>query len=216
MMKTFENFFVPGEILELGSYTGEFTRLLCGKFSRVTCIEASLVAINEAKRRLQNNVDFIHARFEDAVVPRKFHNIVMTHVLEHLDDPVAILKKVNSDWLAESGRLIVACPNANAPSRQIAVYMGLLSNVTDITSGEYAHGHRRTYTLEVLENHAKAAGLNVTFRSGIFFKALANFQWDEILHSDFISKEFLEGCFVLGQHYPELCATIYLVCERGD
>lgn len=52
-------------------------------------------------------------------------------------------------------------------------------------------------------------------RSGIFFKALANFQWDRLLKTDIISKEYLEGCYQLGQVYPDLCSSIFLLCERG-
>jgi hypothetical protein len=52
-------------------------------------------------------------------------------------------------------------------------------------------------------------------RSGIFFKALANFQWDKLLKTAIISKEYLEGCYKLGQQYPDLCSSIFLMCEKG-
>lgn len=108
------------------------------------------------------------------------------------------------------------CPNANAPSRQIAVKMGLISHNTAVTQAETEHGHRCTYTLDTLERDAVAAGLKVIYRSGIFFKALANFQWDRLLQTDIISKEYLDGCYQLGQQYPDLCASIFLLCEKGD
>ncbi len=47
----------------------------------------------------------------------------MTHVLEHLDDPVKVLKRVKDEWLSDNGKFFLVCPNANAPSRQIAVKM---------------------------------------------------------------------------------------------
>ena len=106
-------------------------------------------------------------------------------------------------------------PNANAPSRQIAVKMGLIEQNTSITPSEKEHGHKITYTLDVLESHAVKSKLNVTNRSGIFFKALANFQWDQLLQTDIISKEYLDGCFALGQQYPDLCSSIMLVCKKG-
>ena len=62
----------------------------------------------------------------------------------------------------------------------------------------------------------RAAGLKVVHRSGIFFKALANFQWDRLLATDIISPEYLEGCYRLGHVYPDLCSSILLVCEKGD
>jgi 2-polyprenyl-3-methyl-5-hydroxy-6-metoxy-1,4-benzoquinol methylase len=215
MIRAFKTFFMPGRLLELGSYKGDFTRLLLDHFNDVTCVEASSVAIEEAKHRLASRCEFIHDLFETVTLPRRYDNIVMTHVLEHIDDPVAVLRRVHDEWLADAGRFFLACPNANAPSRQIAVKMGLISHNAAVTPAEAAHGHRRTYALDTLERDAIAAGLRVIYRSGIFFKALANFQWDRLLQTDIITKQYLEGCYALGQQYPDLCSSIFLVCERG-
>jgi hypothetical protein len=106
-------------------------------------------------------------------------------------------------------------PNADAPSRQIAVKMGLISHNNAVTEAEFKHGHRRTYSFDTLEAEAVAAGLNVIQRGGVFFKALANFQFDRLLGTDIISEGYLEGCYKLGMLYPELCASIYLICRRG-
>ena len=135
------------------------------------------------------------------------------HTLEHLDDPVGILRKTKT-WLSERGKLFLVCPNANAPSRQIAVKMGLITHNAAITPGEKEHGHRNTYALDTLEREASQAGLQVLHRTGIFFKALANYQWDRLLKTDIISKEYLDGCYKLGQLYPDLCASIMLVCTK--
>jgi len=216
MIRSFKPFFRPGNLLELGSFKGDFTRRLLDHFDDVTCVEASSEAITEAKVKLGGKPTYIHATFEAAALSKRYDNIVLTHVLEHLDDPVKVLKRIQSEWLAEGGRAFVVCPNANAPSRQIAVKMGLISHNAAVTPAEYAHGHRRTYSLDTLESDAIAAGLKVLHRSGIFFKALANFQWDRLLQTDIISKEYLEGCYELGQVYPDLCASIFLVCGRGD
>jgi hypothetical protein len=94
--------------------------------------------------------------------------------------------------------------------------MGLISHNAAVTSAEAHHGHRRTYALDTLERDAVAAGLRVTHRSGLFFTALANVQWDRLLKTDIISKEYLEGCFALGQQYPDLCSSIFLICEKGS
>lgn len=215
MIKSFEPFFKSGNVLELGSFKGDFTKRLVPLFEDITCVEASNEAIKEAKEVLDNRAKFIHGLFEDINLPSKYDNIILTHVLEHLDDPAGVLRRINDEWLSENGRLFLACPNANAPSRQIAVKMGVLSHNTVVTPAEKAHGHRITYTLDTLEKDAKAGGLKVVFRSGIFFKALANFQWDKLLKTDIISDEYLEGCYQLGHHYPDLCSSIFLVCEKG-
>jgi ribosomal protein S18 acetylase RimI-like enzyme/2-polyprenyl-3-methyl-5-hydroxy-6-metoxy-1,4-benzoquinol methylase len=216
MIKSFEPFFNKGSLLELGSFKGDFTRRFLPFFDDITCIEASDVAVEEARKKLGDKVKFVNTLFEKATLPTRYDNIVLTHVLEHLDDPVLVLKRINDEWLADGGRFFLVCPNANAPSRQIAVKMGLISHNAAVTPAEAEHGHRCTYTLDTLERDAVAAGLNVVHRSGIFFKALANFQWDRLLQTDIISKEYLEGCYKLGQQYPDLCSSIFLMCERGE
>jgi SAM-dependent methyltransferase len=215
MVKSFTPFFRDGNLLELGSFKGEVTKRFLPFFDDITCVEASDVAAAAASEKLGDKVKINIALFEDVKLPKKYDNIVMTHVLEHLDDPVKVLKRVNDEWLSDDGRFFLAVPNANAPSRQIAVKMGLISHNSAVTDAESAHGHRITYSLDTLERDAKAGGLNVVYRSGIFFKALANFQWDKLLNTDIISKEYLDGCFALGQQYPELCSSIFLVCEKG-
>jgi len=216
MIKAFAPFFNKGSVLELGSFKGDFTEKLLPYFYDITCVEASSDAIAEANKKLGDQVSIVNALFETASLPKRYDNIVLTHVLEHLDDPVRVLERINDEWLTENGRFFLVCPNANAPSRQIAVKMGLMSHNTSVTPAEAEHGHRCTYTLDTLERDAVAAGLKVIYRSGIFFKALANFQWDRLLQTDIISKEYLEGCYQLGQQYPDLCASIFLLCEKGD
>lgn len=215
MLKSFEPFFKEGNFLELGSFQGNFTRRFLPHFDDITCVEASDEAIEIAKKEFGSKVKFINSMFETASLPTKYDNIILTHVLEHIDEPIKVLKRINDEWLSDNGRFFLVCPNANAPSRQIAVKMGLISHNSAVTPAEEEHGHRITYSLDTLERDAKAAGLKVLHRSGIFFKALANFQWDRLLNTDIISKEYLDGCYQLGQQYPDLCSSIFLMCEKG-
>lgn len=215
MIKSFEPFFKGDDVLELGSFKGDFTKLLLSYFNDITCVEASDEAANVAKEKLDDKVTIYTSLFEDTILPKKYNNIVLTHVLEHIDNPSSLLNKINNEWLTDDGCLFIVCPNANAPSRQIAVKMGLISHNTAITPSEVEHGHRITYTLDTLERDAIAGGLKIIHRSGIFFKALANFQWDKLLNTDIINKEYLDGCFALGQQYPDLCSSIMLVCKKG-
>lgn len=216
MLRSFEPFFRGSSLLELGSFKGDFTRRLMAHFSDITCVEASDDAIEAARARVGDRVRLVRGKLEEVALERQFDNVVLTHVLEHLDDPVKVLRRINQEWLAASGRLFLVCPNANAASRQIAVKMGLISHNAAVTPAEARHGHRCTYSLDTLERDAVAGGLRVVHRSGVFFKALANFQWDRLLKTDIVSKEYLEGCYQLGHHYPDLCSSILLVCEPGD
>ena len=133
--------------------------------------------------------------------------------LEHRDDPILVLKRINR-WLSLRGKLFLIVPNANAPSRQIAVKMGLISHYAAVTEGEELHGHRWTYSLDTLERDVRLGGLEILHRGGIFFKPFANFQFDLLMKTDIIDNRYLDGCFQIGMIYPDPCASIYLVCAK--
>ena len=88
MIRTFLPFFNQGNILELGSFKGDFTKRLLPYFKEITCVEASSAAITIAKKKLSDQANFVNSTFESVTLPCKYDNIVITHVLEHLDDPV--------------------------------------------------------------------------------------------------------------------------------
>ena len=92
--------------------------------------------------------------------------------------------------------------------------MGLIDNNSAVTYDEKKHGHYVTYSMDTLKRDIKLGGLKIVHSSGIFFKALANFQWDKLLKTDIISKEYLDGCYELGKKYPDLCSSLLMVCEK--
>jgi 2-polyprenyl-3-methyl-5-hydroxy-6-metoxy-1,4-benzoquinol methylase len=215
MMQSFQPFLVEGKALELGCYMGEFTVLIRKQFSDVTVVEASDELIECARERVGPDVNFIHSTFETVDLKAEYDSIFLMHTLEHLDDPVLVLDRINH-WLSDRGRLFLVVPNANAPSRQIAVKMGLVPYNSAVIESERLHGHRKTYSLDTLEHEALTGGLKVMYRGGVFFKPLAGSQFDEALDAKVISQEYLDGCYRLGMLYPDLCASVFLVCAKGD
>lgn len=213
MVRTFKPFFTNGKALELGCFEGETTKLYAEHFDDLSVIEAADDLIEIARKRVPANVRFIHSMIEDAELEPIYDSIFLVHTLEHIDDPVAALARIRS-WLSPTGRLFVVAPNANAASRQIAVKMGLIDTHQSVTEGELAHGHRCTYSLDTLENDVRRAGLTVESRGGVFFKPFANFQFDMLIKNKVIDQAYLDGCYALGMQYPDLTASIYLVCTR--
>jgi 2-polyprenyl-3-methyl-5-hydroxy-6-metoxy-1,4-benzoquinol methylase len=214
MMRTWEDDFRPGNLLEMGCFRGHFTGLLCNRFAEVDVVDASGECIAAASGVIGGRARFFNARFEDFHPSTRYRNIVLSHTLEHIDEPVALLRHIAA-WLAEGGRLFVATPNARAGSRQLAVAMGLMERNEAVTPAEQAHGHRRTYALDTLRSDILAAGLRIVRHGGVCFKALANFQIDAALEAEIISRQYLDACFELGRTYPDLCSSIYAVCESG-
>jgi 2-polyprenyl-3-methyl-5-hydroxy-6-metoxy-1,4-benzoquinol methylase len=214
IMRTLDPFLPAGKALEMGCYTGEVTELLADRYADLTAIEAAEEPLAAARARLGRRATFVHGMFETVELPDGYDAIFLIHTLEHVDDPRLVLRRAGS-WLTDSGRLFIVVPNANAASRQIAVQMGLIPSNDAVTDDERVHGHRKTYRLDTLEREVRDAGLRVVQSGGVFFKPFANYQFDQLMGGGVISDEYLEGCYRLGMHYPDLCASIWAVCERG-
>jgi 2-polyprenyl-3-methyl-5-hydroxy-6-metoxy-1,4-benzoquinol methylase len=212
MLRVFAPFIGAGAALELGCYHGAFTQRLAERFADLTVVEGAADLIEIARAAVPQRVRFFHRRFEEFSPPQGYDAIFLIHTLEHLDEAVASLDRFRQ-WLAPGGRLFVAVPNAHAASRQIAVEMGLIAHPSAVTPDEHRHGHRRTYARATLADDLRAAGLSVVQEGGIFFKALANFQFDAVMKQGIVDAAYLEGCFRLGMRYPDLCASIYAICE---
>lgn len=215
MIESFKPFFKKNaSALEMGCYKGEFTKKILNHFDKITVLEGSADLVKEARQNVQNQhkVTFINKMFENWNPDEKYDAIFLLHTLEHLDDPIQILKKIKSA-LKEDGYLFLVVPNANAASRQIAVGMGIISHNSAVTDGEREHGHRVTYSFDTLERDVTKAGLSAIYKSGIFFKPFANFQFDNILKNNIIDKNYLDGCYNLGFKYPDLSASIFFLCK---
>jgi SAM-dependent methyltransferase len=215
MMRAFTPFLPKGRALELGCYLGDSTAWLTGVYDDLTVIEAAPSLVEATRERLGPKVRFICSTFEEADLPEQFDAIFLINTLEHLEDPVAVLRKIKS-WLTPTGRLFLLVPNAQAPSRQIAVKMGLITHNAAVMPAEHRNGHRNTFSFDTLERAVRDGGLSPMHRGGLIFKALANYQFDAALDAGIISDDYVEGCYQLGMQYPELCASIFLICERKD
>lgn len=193
------------EGLELGSAEGEMTQFLLQHFARLTCVEGSaglLANIPDAP-----NLVKVHALFEEFKPETQFNTIIMEHILEHIEEPVLLLKRAKQ-WLAPGGKILAGVPNGNSIHRLVAVKMGLLKHPCELNSRDHALGHRRVYTPETFRQDIEASGLHITEMGSIFFKPLSNQQIQ-----DYWTEEMIQGFYELGKDFPNYGAELYAVCE---
>jgi 2-polyprenyl-3-methyl-5-hydroxy-6-metoxy-1,4-benzoquinol methylase len=161
------------------------------------------------------HASFVCSTIEDCDLSGPFDNVFLINVLEHVDDSVLVLKRIAA-LMSDRSRLFLAVPNANSPSRSIAVLMGLISHNAAVTEGEFKHGHRRTYTIDTLLQDVREAGLTDIFTTGVFFKSLANYQLDKCYETEIVSDAYFDACMKYGQLFPSQASTLLLVCERSN
>jgi SAM-dependent methyltransferase len=204
--KTFKPFFKGKVACELGPALGQMTRFLVNDFEKIHLIEGS----NELLSQIPDYPNAIKHNFffEEFITEKKFDTIIMSHVLEHIEYPVSVLKRVY-DWLDDNGVFLLSVPNARSIHRLVAVEMGLLDSIYQLNQRDMELGHYRIYDIESLKMDAQKAGFNVIDEGGIFFKPISNKQID-----DYWTEEMIYGFFKLSKLFPHNCAEIYLVCTK--
>lgn len=203
----FKKFMNQGSVLELGPANGVMTDILYPFFSDYTIVDGADFFVKNLLERYPNIKGYT-SLFEEYVPKQKYDNIVLGHVLEHVEEPCRILKNCSS-WLNEGGRILVAVPNANSIHRQAAVLMGLLKKENQLNETDKKNGHRRVYNLNELKSDFENAGLKILKAGGYWLKPLSNAQIDDIYNHEMIHA-FLQ----LGEKYPEIAGEIYVIAEN--
>lgn len=129
----------------------------------------------------------------------------MTHIIEHLDEPVQLLKQARG-WLAPKGRILIAVPNAKSLHRYIGVKLGMLPRIDAFNEQDVILGHKRVYSSDLLRRHVAEAGLSLEKFGGLMVKPLSNRQIEKQW-----SNELIEAFFAISEDLPELCSEIYVV-----
>lgn len=212
MMRALQPYLRVGRALQVGCFHGDFTEVLVGTYSDLTVVDATPEFLEHTRQRLAGRVKTHLQLFEDYRTDERYDAIFLVHILEHVTEPVPFLARAR-ELLAPDGRVYVIVPNAGAASRRIAVKMRVLTTLSALSEADRKHGHRRVYFLDTLQDDVLTAGMRIVNSGGILFKPLANFQFDGLMGGRYISDAFMEGCFLLGAEWPEMCASIYAVGE---
>lgn len=204
----FRRYMRQGSVLELGPAQGVMTRLLYPYYNDYTVVDGSRLWIQELKEKYPD-INCNNCYFEEFQPTRKYDNIVLGHVLEHVEDPVKILQLCKT-WLNSEGVLLSAVPNSHSLHRQAAVKMGLLQSEDQLNDTDRSLGHKRVYNLNMLCDHFEKAGLFVLKTGGYWLKPISNAQINETWNENMIDA-FLQ----LGESYPDISAEIYIIA-KGD
>jgi len=202
----FLRFLKKGSILELGPAEGIMTEKLYNFSNDLTLVEGSSIFCDQLRERY-TEAKIVNTLFENFSPKERFDNIVLGHVLEHVEDPVQILSKAK-EWLAPNGIILAAVPNSHSIHRQAAVLMDILETEESMSELDIHHGHRRIYNPYTFRKDFKNAHLNVIQNGGYWLKPLSNGQ----IHSSW-TKEMLYSFMQLGERYPDIAAEIYIIAK---
>lgn len=206
--KIAQRYLIGKTLLELGPAEGVMTELLATTGKKLTVVEGSELFCQDLRKRFPE-VTIIHSLFEEFQPDERFDNIILGHVLEHVEDAIAILVRAKQWLTPNTGRIFAAVPNARSLHRQAAVIMGLLKSEDALNETDIHHGHRRVFNPESFRNSFYQAGLSIEVFGGYWMKPLSNRQIEETW-----TPQMLDAFMQLGERYPDIAGEIYVVARN--
>lgn len=193
-----------GSILELGLGHGYTTDIFSKYFNRHVVIEGSEAVIDNFKKKYPYcQSEIIETYFEKFETGEKFDVIVLGFILEHVDDPIYILKYFEK-FLSPEGKMFVSVPNAEVLNRRLGYLSGMLPNIQSLSENDLILGHKRYYTVKTLTADISSAGYEVVRVEGIYLKP---FTTKQIISLE-LSQSIIDALCLIGIEYPELSCGI--------
>ncbi len=190
-------------ILEIGPAEGYLSEFLAENSSRYEIVEPSKIFAKDLTNRFPQSIVNC-CMIEDFNTKEKYDFILLSHVLEHVIDPVYVLR-LCQNFMKENSTLFCIVPNSHSIHRQAAVQMGLLDKEDQLNESDIMHGHKRVYDMSLLNNHFLDADFNILSSGGYWLKPLSNSQIEKSW-----SDEMLSAFMTLGESYPDISAEIYV------
>ena len=212
VVRTFSPYLRSGIGLELGCSDGYMTKMLASNLEHLDVVDGSTKFLNEAKKRNLTNVEYHFSLFEEYTSTKKYDYVFASYIMEHVLEPSLVLKMVKQ-VLKPDGFLFMVVPNARALSRQLAMHMGLISDLKALTENDLANGHRRVYDRVYFNREIEQAGFESISEGGLMLKILADFQLDKLIDDGLLQQIQIDGLYKLGNEYPDLCGSLYSICR---
>jgi SAM-dependent methyltransferase len=191
-------------LLELGLGHGFTANIFAGRFDRHVVLEGSPAIVRNFRERFPDcGARIVETYFEEFFTDEKFDVIVMGFVLEHVDDPVAVLRRYRT-LLAPGGRMFVAVPNAEVLNRRLGHLAGMLNDMGALSENDHLQGHKRYYTVASLSDEVEQAGYEVVWMEGVYLKPLTTSQMISLQ----LDRKIIRALCEVGVSYPELSCGI--------
>ncbi len=198
----------PGsKVLELG-YGDGITFKNLSQYCDLTVVDGSELIVAKAletAHELGVTSKIFQSYFENFESEEKYDFVFASHVMEHVEDPSLIVKRL-TDWLKPGGKALIIVPNAESIHRRLAVLLGLQPELDTLSARDKLVGHLRVFKLGELRALFAAPEWRIEVERGFFLKPLANFQLEKLDH-DLIGAL----CELSDELDARLCANLALI-----
>ncbi|MBF0207265.1 MAG: methyltransferase domain-containing protein [Oligoflexia bacterium] len=204
-----KNYGIAPNVLEVGFADGNITENLIHDFQQVVAIDGSKYYCDKLEDRLRcKNLKIVNDFYENYYTDDRFDTIILSHIIEHVNDPNHLLRWAKQH-LGNEGRIIIITNSTNSLHRHMGTKLNILREPKDFTDYDRKLGHNVMFDFESLNEVIIKNDLNVIKKGGFYLKMLSNIQVEKQW-----SDEIIDASMSLGHDFPEIAAEIYFVVGK--
>ena len=205
-------------VLSLGIGHAEVARILlrhltAGTLERFLIVDGAprlIDGFRESLAPLPRGLELLEGYFESFDCPHRFDVIEAGFILEHVDDPGLILRRMHR-FLVPSGRLFIAVPNARSLHRQLGHHAGLLDDMYALSEADRALGHKRYFDASSLAELVTRSGYQVEKIGGLLLKPFTTSQ----MRALDLAPAIWQALLTVAADLPEIANAICLEATAG-
>jgi len=193
-------------------------------FEKLVIIEPSTVFFNNAVQiaakggLINKRVDIINGLLEDSVEQLQeyhFDFILVSCLLHEIEDTSLFL--ANLRQIARKDTIIhIDVPNAYSFHRVLALEMGLIGSVFEMSASNIKFQQQRVFDLESLVALITSAGFTVIDSGSFFVKPFRHKQMSGLIENGIIDIKVLDGLYNMVKYMPEMGSEIYAEFKIHD
>ncbi len=203
----------PRRVLEVGCGNAAlFTDYTA--FERFCVVEPGAAFAAQARQCAgdDSRIHVITSFMEDAaglLAEERFDCIVLSGLLHEVPDATSLLAVVRS--LCQAGTQVhVNVPNAHSLHRLLALEMGLISDVRQLSDNQRDLQQPRTFDIHSLGALCTRAGFTVIEQGSYFIKPYTHRQMAQLQDIGLLDQRMLDGLYGLTRHLPDMGSEIFV------
>lgn len=171
-----------------------------------------------AAARGTTGVKVLHGTLEElapelAGIP--FDCVVMSSLLHEVADPAALLACART-LCTDKTDLHVYVPNAHSFHRLLALEMGLIRDVHEVSATQARMQQSSTYDADSMRSLLESAGFQVTEVGSFFIKPFTHAQMATLREKGILTDAMLDGLYGLSRHLPDAGSELYARARAKD
>lgn len=188
------------------------------RFERCCVVEPGATFARQARRQAGGDarIRIVEAFIEEAaerLAGESFDCIVASGLLHEVPDCERVLAAI-AHLCSPSTRVHVNVPNARSLHRLLALEMGLVDDLRELSPRQRELQQCRTFDIDGLAGMCTAAGFEVIERGSYFVKPFTHSQMARLQTAGVLDAPMLDGLYALERHLSGLGSEIFVHLRR--